>query len=195
MILPKRSFLVAINIKIMPDIFEQYYTLFIPKTIKVLFIAESPPSFEGEIPTKYFFMKETVGAEPLFSTIMLAVYNIRYKRNPEYKLELLNRFRDDGYYLMDAVEYPINTNEYQIEHEIKINKSRFIERISELRHSGRITNNTKVILIKKSVYNVYKNLMELNILNNDFIAFPFWCNNEKIANQIRSLLRNYKKND
>jgi len=173
----------------MPDIFEQYYEPFIPDKIKVLYLAESPPSYPGELPVKYFYMPHSEGAEPLFSTIMLAVYNIRYKRNPDYKLELLNRFCNDGYFLMDAVEYPINTPEFDVETEIENNVPRFMERINRLRTDGKFTDDTKTILIKQSVYNVYQNCEQLNILNKEFIGFPYWCNNEKVASKIRDLLK------
>lgn len=108
-----------------------------------------------------------------------------------YKLELLNRFRDDGFFLMDAVEYPINTKEFIAEEEIEINKLRFLDRVTELRNEGKFTTNTKTILIKQSVYNVHKDSTELQVLNNNFIGFPYWCNNENIAKQIKKLLEPY----
>jgi len=172
----------------MLEIFAQYYEPFIPDEIKVLFLAESPPAYPGEAPIKYFYMTNATGAEPLFSTIMLAIYDIKYKRNPEYKQEILNRFCNDGYFLMDAVEYPINTPDFDAETEIKKNKERFTERIEKLRTDGRISGNTKTILVKQSVYNVYKNYELLNIQNNESIGFPYWCNNEKIAGKIRDLI-------
>jgi len=171
----------------MPDIFKQYYGLFIPEEFKVLFLAESPAAYHCELPVKYFCMKDAAGAEPLFSTVMLAVNNIRYLRNPENKLELLNRFCIEGYFLMDAVEYPINTPDFDVETEIENNVPRFMGRINILRNEGKFTDNTKTILIKQSVYNVYKNCEELNILNNEFIGFPYWCNNEKVAQKINDL--------
>lgn len=172
----------------MIDIYTQYYKPYIPEEIKTLFLAESPPAFEGDKPKKYFYMKDAAGAEPLFSTIMLAVYDVKYRRNPEYKLELLKWFCNDGFFLMDAVEYPINTPDFDAEKEIEKNKKRFIERIDKLKAEGKYTDNTKTILIKQSVYNVYKNCEDLKILNEDFIAFPYWCNNENIAKKIRDLI-------
>ena len=171
----------------MPDIFEQYYEPFIPEEIKVLFLAESPPAYPGELPVKYFYMTHAAGAEPLFSTIMLAVYNIKYRRNPDIKLELLKQFCNEGYFLMDAVEHPINIPGLDREIEIENNKERFLKRIETLRTEGNYTDDTKTILIKQSVYNVYRDCEELNILNNEFIGFPYWCNNEIIAGKIREL--------
>ena len=128
----------------MLEIFAQYYEPFIPDEIKVLFLAESPPAYPGEAPVKYFYMTNATGAEPLFSTIMLAVYNIRYKRNPEYKQELLERFCMDGFFLIDAVEYPINTPDFDVETEIENNKERFLNRINKLRTESKCTNDTNL---------------------------------------------------
>lgn len=173
----------------MPNIFAQYYEPFIPEKIKILFIAESPPAYNGDEPTKYFYKVDSVGAEPLFSTIMLAVNGNPYHRDPEQKLILLGQFRDDGYFLIDTVEYPINNiPQRDRAPEILRNKDRFTHRINALKKDGRINKDTKAILIKESVYNCYHDYKEIEVLNDRFIRFPYCCNCPDVAEEIRRLL-------
>ena len=77
---------------------------FLPDKIKVLFIAESPPA-NGS-----FFFFKFPKQEILLTTITTAILGDGkgYTRN-DSKIEFLKILQEKGYFLIDAVEYPINT--------------------------------------------------------------------------------------
>lgn len=80
-----------------------------PQQVRVLFIAESPPAYSSESKKSYFFFEENPTGDILFATIIQAVLGITYrKESSRHKADILRQFQEQGYWLMDAVEYPIN---------------------------------------------------------------------------------------
>lgn len=81
-----------------------------PDKIKILFIAESPPfKKEGEV-LRYFYFEKNRGKDFLFRSIMEVVFpedyaNFKVNKN---KILLLNKFRESGFFLIDACDRPIN---------------------------------------------------------------------------------------
>ena len=53
---------------------------YLPKIIKILFIAESPPAFRNEKGPSYFYFEYNPGGDVLFATIVKALFNIEYKK-------------------------------------------------------------------------------------------------------------------
>jgi hypothetical protein len=160
-----------------------------PDYVSYLFVAESPPAFEDLLPDKFFYFLNTHGAELLFSTIIKAVFDIDYNRNPQRKHELLLQFRDAGYFLTDSVSYPINNiptgQRLSI---IQKNIPALQLRIQLLTEQGKINEETKTILIKETVYNALHNVGFLNVINTETVHFPRYVRDVRTIEQIRALI-------
>jgi hypothetical protein len=77
-----------------------------PTHLKVLLIAESPPDSD-ENNRRFFYAPELSRYDNLYRGVVEALYGYAtiYKYD---KTKVLERLRDDGYWLIDAVESPIN---------------------------------------------------------------------------------------
>lgn len=121
---------------------------FLPEKIEVLFIAESPPT-NGS-----FFFFKFAKQEILLSTITTAILGDGkgYTRN-DSKIGFLKILQNRGYFLIDAVDYPINTTTDR-NRELIIQKEtdNLIDRLKNLENQNKIDRKTKIILIKKSVF-------------------------------------------
>jgi len=130
-----------------------------PEYIKYLFVCESPPAYKNKDDMSYFYFENNRSSEILFSTIIKAIYDIDYKKKTHNKAELLESFKRDGFFLLDAVFYPINkdlegkrTSEKIRKQEIYNNMPDFIGELKKMVDEKLIDKNTKLILIKKTVY-------------------------------------------
>jgi hypothetical protein len=160
---------------------------FLPEKIKVLFIAESPPANGSFL---YFkFPKQEI----LLATITTAIFGDGkgYKRN-DSKIGFLNILKDEGYFLIDAVEYPINTiDDRKRELIIQKEMENLIDSLKDLKSRNKIDSYTKIILIKKSVFNVLNNNLKqkgYNILNKVKVDFPKYYNDRDTIREVRNLL-------
>ncbi len=156
-----------------------------PDNIKVLFVAESPPPLKkGEKP-RYFYFKENKGPDLLFSSVVKAVYDIDYKKNPELKAKLMKKLREDGYFLVDVCEYPLRKNDDRNAH-IRKNLPDLIERLRDLRNDK-----MKIVLIKNNVFDILNGRLTklaFNVLNRRRIGFPRYYNDRQTVRRIRVLL-------
>ncbi len=78
---------------------------------------------------------------------------------------------------------------YQIKKREEIIRDKIPELLEEL--EGLINHETKIILIKKSVFNVLcsaLNKEKYNVLNETKIAFPYYYSPPDVVNEIRRLL-------
>jgi hypothetical protein len=138
-----------------------------PRNIRLLFVAEAPPSY----PERFFYFEQVHTQDSLFLQMMRLLYE-GYDVNPKAirnnKKELLGRFKEDGYYLIDAVDTPIDgKDKINI---IKHNISILIPKIKSL-----VSSDTKIILISSTVYAACYaelKLAELNVINQSSIPFP-----------------------
>ena len=80
-----------------------------PRHIKLIFVAEAPPL----APDRFFYFEEVDKQDSLFLETMKVLYPRHYaccgnvKAIRKNKHVFLERFRDDGYYLLDAKNTPI----------------------------------------------------------------------------------------
>ena len=150
-------------------------------------IAESPPA-NGS-----FFYFKFSKQEILLATITTALLGggKGYTKN-DSKIEFLKTLQDKGYFLIDAVEYPINiTNNRNRELIIEKETDNLIDRLKDLESQNKIDRYTKIILIKKSVFNVLSNTLKqkgYNILNKTKVDFPKYYNDRDTIREIRNLL-------
>lgn len=168
---------------------------FLPKEIKVLFIAESPPYYkEGKDP-QYFYFEKLVKAELLFYTLIKAIYDVDFSKSMHSKEEYLNKLKEDGYFLMDAVNYPINKddngkniNNNKREKIMYSNLSIFEKNYNLLKSEGYINSRTKIIIIKKTTFNTLYRLLKANVIHNSYVPFPSYIRDTKVVQKISELL-------
>ena len=73
----------------------------------------------------------------------------------------MNRFKEDGFFLIDAVEYLITTNTNSDRKQIILNDfPKLIEKIAEFNRINLMDHNTKIILIKKLVCELLREPIE-----------------------------------
>ena len=169
-----------------------------PERIKFLFLAESPPAYSSIDKKSYFFFERNSGSDILFAAIIKAVFNVDYRKADGNKMELLQRFRDEGFWLVDTVERPINkiagqrTPEKERERLIIKSIPDLLSRLEQLKQKDVLNHKTGIILIKKVVHHVcYPKLTTkgYHVLNEGKIDFPKYYNDRDTIRGIQLLLR------
>ena len=177
------------------NIYSKHRENYLPTKIKYKFVAESPPAFKGQEPVAYFYFNDVPKADSLFYTIIKAIYDLDFCKYFHNRIDLLKQFQNDGYYLIDAVEYPINkskdgttipNNERQ--KIIAQNKNVFERHIKILIDTGKINNLTKTVLIKETVYHEYRDHNMLKVINKNSIGFPRYIKDRQTIKRIRNLI-------
>lgn len=193
---------------------------FLPENkIKTIFIFESPPFPPPYHPlTKrynkewsYFFNFKSTGSDNLRRIMCSTLFNEKCKSS----LDFLRKFSNQGYFLIDAVNYPINDIIEEKKHLIKTDRNNKVhpgERVeiidSEVgdlldtinywsRKSKSNLSDIKIIVIKATVFkglfekdNEFKekvNTGQLNVLNDFKIDYPLF-NINTFKRQVRKLL-------
>ena len=141
-----------------------------PLEIKYLLIAESLPASNDE-EIRFFYNPNQEKWDFLFESIMSVVFpdfiNI-YKKG--HKHENLQRFKKAGFYMIDAVDTPINNlSEEERNKRIELESKNKIKEISKL-----ISSRTPVFLIKKNIFNIFypKIKNKYNVAHAEFLPFP-----------------------
>lgn len=174
------------------NIYNEASEKYLPDKIKVLFIAESPPAPYSNGEESYIYF-DTAKKEVLLTTITTAIFGDGngFTKGCN-KVYFLKRLKAGGYFLIDAVEYPINKVKAKVrESMIKEGLKNFLKRLNTLKERNKIDSATKLILIKVSVYNTLCSLLKeygYNILNKDKIDFPKYYNDRNVIGEIRELL-------
>jgi hypothetical protein len=88
-----------------------------PAGVRILFVAEAPPAYESK---RFFYFTGLRQADTLFLEMMKTLYPVEVGYSGDRfrdgfssgairlrKPELLNRFKSDGFYLIDACERPM----------------------------------------------------------------------------------------
>lgn len=86
--------------------YERLRNQYRPTRLRVLLIAESPPDPGSN--DRRFFYSATLRADNLYRGVALAVYGHRADVDTLDKPHVLELLRQDGYWLIDAVEHPVN---------------------------------------------------------------------------------------
>lgn len=141
-----------------------------PQKIRYLLIAESPPSD----PSRYFYFENVKARDALFLETMKALYPSRWDTAANLrrqKKQFLDRFRDDGFYLLDAVEVPLGrkTSRQKVA-EIRGNIPDLIRRVHAL-----IDLDTPIALISAPVFQVCDKALRARgyaVANDEMIDFP-----------------------
>ncbi len=173
-----------------PKCFEEARNKYKPKDIKFLLIAESPPKYDSG---RFFYFLNVKDQDSLFLEVMKVLYpsyfneyTIPQIRNK--KGELLKEFKEDGFYLIDAVDMPM------IKKSTSYKKGRIKEFLTELKEKidKLINKETFIILISRNVYDVcYAELNKCgyNISNREMIDFPGSGKQIKFREKFGELIR------
>ena len=144
-----------------------------PDKIKILFIAESPPFKEEGEALRYFYFENVTKRDSLFRNIMQVLFPEEYDdfKKSKDKVPLLNKFKENGFFLIDACDYPINQYKNRTRDDL-INKDfpKLLQKIKTV-----IDDDTKIILIKKNIYVLlfYRLKSEgINVINTEHLDFP-----------------------
>ncbi|HSX30039.1 MAG TPA: hypothetical protein VLE73_05775 [Candidatus Saccharimonadales bacterium] len=172
------------------DAVRQHYK---PKTIKVLFIAESPPPAPDVQSSRQFYYTDRVRRDDrLFANTIRALYP-EAEKTPEHELEArkehwLRRFQTDGYYMIEALE---GSQEHEVtkqERQQRIHAALpgLLERVRAL-----ATHNTAIILIKSNVYDVASQPLRdagFLVLNDGLVDYPGRFNQQAYREKVRRCL-------
>lgn len=178
------------------SVYKAHREKYLPKKIKFLFVAESPPAFKGDSPQAYFYFPEIPKADSLFYTIIKAIYDLDFDKHVHSRTDKLTQFCLDGFYLIDSVDYPINKDRQFNDIDNKLreliienNKEEFENHIARLIQFGHINDMTKTILIKETVYNQLFDNPMLKIVNVTIIGFPQYIKDRNTIEAIREIIR------
>lgn len=157
-----------------------------PDKVKLLFIAEAPPSALD----RFFYYENVTKGDSLFLHIVRELFpklrDIEAKVLRNNKELILQEFKENGYYLEDGCQFPIKqgTRTSKKIEILRNNQSNLIRKIEKFR------NTSKVILISSSVYvahNDYLNSQGFDVLNTVAIPFPASGQQKKFITAIRNL--------
>ena len=162
-----------------------------PSNIKLIFIAEAPPSAVD----RFFYYENVVTQDNLFLQLMEVLYPkliASYSPTPNVRRNkriFLERFRKDGYYLLDAKNTPIEpdeSKEVQLRRELPI----LIETLDLLR-----AKDLPLILISKTVYDVCTTPLRqhgFKVSNTSLIDFPGSGRQTIFRSKLTDLLATYQ---
>lgn len=136
-----------------------------PSLVKYLLIAEAPPNNLD----RYFYFNDVKTQDALFLNITQALFPklkdeyLLKGRNPNMKHHILEEFRLQGFYLIDLSKTP-KVSEIQM----KIAIDTLTVRVKSL-----INEDTKIIIIKASVYDLIYDILKSNFQNTIDVRIPF----------------------
>ena len=167
------------------ELYEQASKKYKPKEIKILFIAESPPYAKKGEELRYFYFENTKG-DFLFRSIIEVLFPEEYQKHTYDKTKFLKLFKENGFFLIDACEYPINQNSARD----KFIKDDFDKLVNKIRNLVNLK--TKIILIKKNIYELLfdrLNQQGFNVINKEHLDFPSHGHQPKFKEKLKKLLK------
>jgi hypothetical protein len=140
-----------------------------PDQVKVLFIAEAPPSAND----RFFYFENVKDKDSLFLHLIRGIYQDvalwEVKKIRSNKEQLLLRFMEDGYFLDDAVNQPIpqGTSSSQKVKRIKENQDDLLARLNQY-------SDCKIVLLSSTVFNANYSFLSsrYTVVNRFPIPFP-----------------------
>jgi len=89
-----------------PMWYEELRSRYRPDPVKVLLIGESPPD-PGSGQRRFFYARELT-YDNLYRGVAEAIYGLEPEFDVQAKEAVLDRLKEDGFWLVDAVEHPVN---------------------------------------------------------------------------------------
>jgi hypothetical protein len=157
-----------------------------PSEIEYLLIAESPPKKESG---RFFYFEDVTKHDALFLETMKVLYPSEYK-DTKYvrrnKANFLQKFMNDGFYLIDSTDIPI-VDKSKRQKQIEQAFPDLCRKVRELAGSK-----TKIILVSRGVYDVCFNRLKsegFNVINTEMTDHPSSGGQTKYRNKIGKLLK------
>ncbi|MGA9564605.1 MAG: hypothetical protein WBS19_03690 [Candidatus Korobacteraceae bacterium] len=151
-----------------------------PAHIKTLFIAEAPPALDSK---RFFYFENVTSHDALFWETMRVLYK-GTELERSRKTEFLNRFKADGFFLIDACRLPIpeDVNKYQ---EIRKSLEDLKSRVADL-----VEPDAKIILICKTVYDECFSALRarFNVINEEMIPHPAMGHQRDFRNKLGKVI-------
>jgi len=175
----------------MPNNFETARLKYKPEIIKYLLVAEAPPN---ESSNRFFYYEKVSTGDSLFLETMKVLYPEDTTVPSEVrgrKRELLERFRKEGFYLIDSTDSPMEDSKPSKKRE------RIQESLPSLRKKLRelAANGVKIILISAPVYHVCADVLKaekFNVINNELIDFPGSGGQKKFRDKFATMLKAHR---
>jgi ABC-type transport system substrate-binding protein len=171
--------------------FEKARQKFKPNKIKYLLIAETPPKLGSD---RFFYFENVEKQDSLFLETMKLLYPsetklLKPKEIRKRKKEFLEKFKNDGFYLIDSLDQPFDNN-YSTSQKVKLIKNgqqALAEKIQNLLYEQ-----TKVILIAVPVFKAnfqFLNNQKIPIINEEAIDFPGSGGQKKYREKMNRILK------
>jgi len=157
-----------------------------PKTVKVLFVAESPPeSIDKEV--RFFYNPRQERWDHMYRSVMEAVFpDYEYHRGE--KDIWLNKFKEYGYFLVDATDRPVN---HLLPRDRRIELNAAVKgKISEIKTL--VSKSKPIILVKKNVFLAFNRPLRdagYNVIHETFLPFPSHGHQARFIEECGNCLR------
>lgn len=166
---------------------------YLPKQISLLLIAESPPPPAEVQSSRQFYYSDRIRRDDrLFINTIRALYpetaELDEKELEEHKVQWLQRFQADGFYMIEALE---DSQEHEVtkkDRQAKIHAAlpRLLDRVQKLAKPG-----TAIILIKSNVFDVAAEPLRnagYNVLNTELVDYPGRFNQKAYRAKLAALI-------
>jgi hypothetical protein len=166
------------------SVFEKARRNYRPSKIRLLIIAESPPSSGG-----FFYFPKTIGRDHLFretmKTLGLWPQNAPMRKGVEKK-PMLQRFQSMGFYLLDSSKHPVDKMPNRARREA------IQDQLPRLVGDVRRADPANIVIVKSSIFGPVKSALEgagfgSRVLNNRPIPFPSHGNQQKYRSMMKRL--------
>lgn len=165
-----------------------------PQHVKVLLIAESPPPSPDIQSSRQFYYADRIRHDDrLFTNTIRAIYP-EMAELPEAELEakkeeLLQRFKKDGWYMIEALEDSLPYEVTKPQRQALISKAlpSLIQRVKKLAEPD-----TKIILVKSNVFKVASDPLKkagFKILNKELVDYPGHYNQRAYRHKLAELAK------
>jgi len=156
-------------------------------------VAEAPPQLSSG---RFFYYEDVKEKDGLFLEMMKCLYpkeagvcmTSEIRKN---KPKLLNKFQQDGFYLIDSCDYPMpeNSSRKQKENLVREAQPTLLHQIKTIARQE-----TKVILIAAPVFSVnylFLKANKINVINSEMIDFPGSGAQQKFQRKMSALLSEF----
>jgi len=171
--------------------FEEARQKFKPKEIEYLLIAETPPKSNSD---RFFYFENVEKHDSLFLETMKLLYPketelFETKEIRKRKKKFLEKFKDDGFYLIDSLDQPFEKT-YSTSQKVKLIKNGQKELVRKIQKL--LSEKTKVILIAvpvfKANFQFFKH-QNIPVINEEAVDFPGSGGQKKFKEKMRRILK------
>ncbi len=178
-----------------------------PATIKCLFIAEAPPSNED----RFFYFENVLEQDSLYLEMMKALFAEDKSDEENYtmtsifdgtiptadlrnnKEDWLNKFKNEGYYLIDSSDQPMpygmgTTKKIRF---LEGRKNSLLEKVKPL-----VDQRTPIVLISVPVYQAMAGMLKyngFNVIHNEPVPFPGSGQQKVFQEKMKLIINKYLK--